>query len=108
MRHWVLGLALVSVFGFAHPGFSQESASSSILGQVLDSSQGALPGATVTVTDIGTAAQRVAITDAEGRFAIPGLRASRYALKAELQGFGRLRSRSSCFAPAKWLDRVSH
>jgi hypothetical protein len=42
---------------------------------------------TVTVTDIGTGAQRVAVTDPEGRFAIPGLRASRYMVKAELPGF---------------------
>ena len=87
MRCWVLGVAVVSMLGFPHTGFSQESASSSILGQVLDSSHGALPGATVTVTDVGTAAQRVAVTDAEGRFAIPGLRASRYALRVDLPGF---------------------
>jgi len=37
---------------------AQESASSGIVGQVLDTSKGAMPGATVTVTNTGTNAQR--------------------------------------------------
>jgi outer membrane receptor protein involved in Fe transport len=88
MRRCVTSLSLALSLMFPHLGIAQESASSSILGQVFDSSQAALPGATVTVVDIGTGAQRLAVTDSEGRFAIPGLRASRYLLKAELPGFG--------------------
>jgi outer membrane receptor protein involved in Fe transport len=87
MRRLMTSVTLVCVLAFSRTGFTQESASSSILGQVLDGSQASVPGATVTVIDIGTAAQRVAVTDSEGRFSIPGLRASRYSLKVELQGF---------------------
>lgn len=87
MRRWVTGVTLMSLLVFSHASLAQESASSSILGQVLDASQAAVPGATVTVTDIGTGAQRTAVTDSEGRFAVPGLRASRYAVRVELQGF---------------------
>ena len=47
---------------------AQQSASSGIVGQVLDSSGAAVPGATVTVVNTGTSAQRTATTDAEGRF----------------------------------------
>src|SRR5437899_625747 len=66
---------------------AQQSASSAILGSVIDTTQAALAGATVTMTQIGTGAQRVVVTDADGRFSIPGLRAATYALKVELAGF---------------------
>jgi outer membrane receptor protein involved in Fe transport len=66
---------------------AQESASSAIVGVVTDTTQGALPGATVTVTQIGTGAQRVVVTDSEGRFSVPGLRPATYDVKVELAGF---------------------
>ena len=67
--------------------FAQQSASSGLVGLVTDSSQGALPGATVTVTNVGTNAQRVTVTDAEGRFLVPALPPATYHIKVELQGF---------------------
>ena len=66
---------------------AQQSASSGLAGQVTDASQGAIPGATVTVTNVGTNAQRTTVTDAEGRFAIPALPPATYHIKIELQGF---------------------
>ena len=66
---------------------AQQSASSGIVGQVLDSSGAAVPGATVTVVNTGTSAQRTATTDAEGRFSFPSLPPATYTLHAELQGF---------------------
>lgn len=66
---------------------AQQSASSSFIGQVTDSTHAAVPGATVTITNTGTNAQRTAVTDGEGRFSIPGLPPATYDVKAELQGF---------------------
>lgn len=66
---------------------AQQSASSAIVGMVTDATQAALPGATVTVTQVGTGAQRVVVTDNEGRFSVPGLRAATYDIKIELAGF---------------------
>jgi hypothetical protein len=78
---WVLALG-------ASPGaLAQQSAASGIVGQVLDASGGALPGATVTLTNVGTSAQRTATTDAQGRFSFPSLPPATYTLRAELQGF---------------------
>jgi hypothetical protein len=68
-------------------GWAQESASSGIVGQVTDSTRGALPGATVTVTNTGTNAQRSAVTDTEGRFTIPNLPPATYTIRVELSGF---------------------
>jgi carboxypeptidase family protein/TonB-dependent receptor-like protein len=66
---------------------AQQSASAGLAGQVTDSSQGVIPGATVTVTNIGTNAQRTVITDGEGRFVVPALPPASYHIKVELQGF---------------------
>jgi outer membrane receptor protein involved in Fe transport len=66
---------------------AQQSASSGLAGQVTDSSQAGVPGATVTVTNVGTNAQRTAITDGEGRFSVPALSPATYHIKVELQGF---------------------
>src|SRR5437762_5250576 len=66
---------------------AQESASSGIVGQVIDSTKGAMPGASVTVINTGTNAQRVAMTDAEGRFSVPNLPPATYRIRVELSGF---------------------
>src|SRR5216117_2865393 len=66
---------------------AQESASSGIVGQVVDSTRGAMPGATVTVINVGTNAQRVVNTDAEGRFSVPNLPPATYSVRVELSGF---------------------
>ncbi len=52
---------------------AQQSASSAIVGQATDSTNAALPGVTVTVTNVGTNAQRIGVTDAEGLFSFPNL-----------------------------------
>ena len=63
----------VFVAGSARTAGAQESASAGIAGQVLDATRAAVPGATVTVINAGTNAQRVALTDTEGRFTVPNL-----------------------------------
>jgi hypothetical protein len=67
---------------------AQESASGGITGQVVDSTHAPLPGATVTVVNVGTNARRVATTDTDGRFTIPNLAAATYIVRVELTGFG--------------------
>jgi len=66
---------------------AQESASAGIAGQVLDTTHAIVPGATVTVINAGTNAQRVATTDGEGRFTIPNLPPATYTIRVELPGF---------------------
>src|SRR6185295_9431098 len=69
---------------------AQESASAGIAGQVLDSTKAAVPGASVTVVNAGTNAQRVATTDAEGRFTVPNLPPASYVIRVELSGFNTI------------------
>lgn len=87
MRRRVTGLTSASILLMCVAAFAQQSASSAIVGQVMDTTQGGLPGATVTVTNVGTGAQRSAVTDAEGRFSVPALLPATYQIHVELSGF---------------------
>ena len=87
MHSKFLSIAIASLFLVSAAVSAQQSASSGFAGQVTDSSQGGVPGATVTVTNVGTNAQRTAVTDGEGRFSIPALPPATYPIKVELQGF---------------------
>jgi Carboxypeptidase regulatory-like domain/TonB-dependent Receptor Plug Domain len=58
-----------------------------VRGQVLDSSKGALPGATVSMTNTETNEVATATTNAEGNYTIPFLRPGMYTLTIELSGF---------------------
>ena len=83
----LVGLTLAVLVALSSVAGAQESASSAIVGVVVDSTQASLPGATVTVTQVGTSAQRVVVTDGEGRFSVPGLRPATYNIRVELAGF---------------------
>ena len=72
---------------------AQESASSGIVGQVIDATKGAMPGATVTVINTGTNAQRVVTTDGEGRFSVPNLSPATYTVRVSSQASRRWSSR---------------
>jgi len=58
-----------------------------IKGQVTDSSQAALPGATITVRNQETNEVATATTNAEGLYTIPFLRPGIYTMTVELSGF---------------------
>src|SRR5215475_9453370 len=81
------GLACAAVLMLSIGARAQESASSGITGQVLDTSKAGVPGATITVTNLATNAQRVTQSDSEGRFSVPNLPPATYSLKIELSGF---------------------
>src|SRR6266513_1317426 len=87
MINRLVSLVLVAAICQATAVLAQESASAGIAGQVFDSSHAAVPGATVTVINAGTNAQRVATTDTEGRFTVPNLPPAAYVIRVELSGF---------------------
>jgi hypothetical protein len=58
-----------------------------ILGVVTDSQQAAVPGASVTVTNLGTNVASTVVTDAKGQYRVPYLISGTYAVKVELTGF---------------------
>jgi hypothetical protein len=80
---WALCAMLLSLAGTAH---AQEFRAT-IRGQVADTSDAALPGATVTVTNQDTNEVATAVTNAEGAYTIPFLRPGTYTLTVEMSGF---------------------
>src|SRR3974377_1387957 len=66
---------------------AQQTATSGIVGQVVDTTQADIAGAAVTVTNIGTHAQRTAMTDAQGNFSGPNRQPATYEVRVEKMGF---------------------
>jgi hypothetical protein len=85
-------LSIVAFVGLFHvllpeAAFSQGETTSAIIGQVSDASGGAVPGATVTVTNNETGLKRSASTDESGRFNFPQLKPGTYSVRVEAPGF---------------------
>src|ERR1700726_2773020 len=58
-----------------------------ILGTVRDASQGVVAGAKVTLRNLDTNVEREARTNEQGDYSFPGLRAGRYSVESEKEGF---------------------
>ena len=56
-------------------------------GSVRDQSGAALPGASVTITDVETGARRFIVTDQDGRYSAPSLSIGVYKIEATKEGF---------------------
>ncbi|MGB7230869.1 MAG: carboxypeptidase-like regulatory domain-containing protein, partial [Candidatus Acidiferrum sp.] len=80
-------LALTALFGVDSRVLAQGETTAAILGQVSDSSNAALQGATVTVTNRDRGLKRSALTDGEGRFNFPQLLPGTYVVQATAEGF---------------------
>jgi hypothetical protein len=68
-------------------GSALAQATATINGRVVDQAGAVLPGATVTVTNVGTGVVRSSVTNAEGLFSIPALDRGTYDIQAELEAF---------------------
>ena len=80
---------LFSLLASAAPAWAQDAA---IAGVVVDTSGAVLPGVTVTATSpVLIEKERVAITDAEGRYSITQLRPGEYNITFSLSGFSSVR-----------------
>jgi hypothetical protein len=66
---------------------AQGETTSAIVGQVLDTTNAVVPGATVAIANLETGMRRSAKTDDAGRFNFPQLKPGTYSVKAEAQGF---------------------
>src|SRR3984957_7959934 len=66
---------------------AQGETTSAIVGQVRDTTNAVVPGATVAIANLETGLRRSAKTDDAGRFNFPQLKPGTYSVKAEGQGF---------------------
>ena len=89
-RVLVSGTLLLSgvLLGLISPEIAAAQALSRIRGMVTDQSGGVIPGATVTVTDVGTNVRvRTVVSNDNGDYEVPDLHPSTYQIRAELSGF---------------------
>jgi hypothetical protein len=76
------------VLAIAAPALAQsQAANGSIEGTIIDTSGGALPGVTVTITNINTGLERSVVTNDRGLYRAPLLTLGTYRVVAELPGF---------------------
>ena len=69
---------------------AQQTDNGSFAGVVTDPEQKAVPGATVTVANLGTGLKRTATTGEDGRWTIAALSLGTYSVKAEAPGFKKV------------------
>src|SRR5262245_33651800 len=61
-----------------------------IVGRVTDDTGAVIPGANITVTNIGTNESRSVIANDNGEYAIPQIAPGQYTLTAEFTGFNKV------------------
>ena len=85
IRVTLLAIAVVSIMQTS--AWAQGETTSAIVGQVRDTTNAVVPGATVTIASPETGLRRSAKTDDAGRFNFPQLKPGSYSVKVEAQGF---------------------
>ena len=92
-----LALALAAPLSLAlSVSVDAQVATGTILGNVKDNSGGAVPGASVTATNVDTQFSRTTTTDAEGQYALPLLPLGNYKVEVALTASRTSRRPASC------------
>ncbi len=85
---WLLtGTVALVLVAVAPAAVGAQGGTGQIQGVALDEQGGVLPGVTVTLQNQASGVQRVAVTEADGRYRFPALGPGRYRLRVELAGF---------------------
>jgi hypothetical protein len=83
----VFGFVLIALL-LCHPSASAQLTTGTVSGTVIDQTKASLPGAEVTVRNVGTGLTRTVFANDNGRFEAPNLPIGDYEVTAALQGFG--------------------
>jgi hypothetical protein len=90
-RYLFLLLLTLALFCWPQPNaIGQSGTVGTLTGVVIDPNGASLAGVSVVVRNIGTDATRTVITDADGRWTLPGLPIGAYDVSYEATGFKRL------------------
>jgi len=85
-RFCLLGAMLALYPVYQRAVFAQNATTGSINGTVVDSSGAAVPGASITVTDLATREERTLTSNEEGRFTVPFLKPDNFEVSATAGG----------------------
>ncbi len=80
-------IILAAVMMLAAGNLHAQGATAAISATVLDPTGAAIPGASITVRNVGTAFTRSVISDDQGRYVAPELPIGEYEVQASLAGF---------------------
>jgi hypothetical protein len=82
----LVGVLFLSLL-VSSPALAQGTATSSIVGVVVDSADAVVPGATVLVKSDATGAESQAVTESNGSFTVPALNIGTYTITISMSGF---------------------
>src|SRR5213592_4617607 len=85
-----LALALGALLMLIPSTAAAQAVTGTLLGNITDSSGAAVPGATVTATDVGKNISRTAVSNEPGYYIFSSLPSGTYTVDAELQGFKKM------------------
>src|SRR5213594_253419 len=80
-------IILAAVMRLATGNLHAQGATAAISGTVLDPTGAAIPGASISVRNVGTAFTRTVISDDQGRYVAPELPIGEYEVQGSLPGF---------------------
>src|SRR5438132_742695 len=86
-RHIREFLTIVVLVALSALPVRAQVAQAELRGTIVDQSGGALPGVTVTATQVETGTSRVTVTTETGTYLMPALPVGTYSVKADLAGF---------------------
>jgi len=81
-----------------------QNVTGTLSGTVVDPQKQVVPGATVTVTNEGTAEARVVVTDTRGDFQAANLQPASYTVRVEMQGFRTIERKAIVLTAAERLS----
>ena len=92
-KNRILGIRVATVFGVVLAScaglWGQATTTSSVIGLVTDSTNSAIPGADVTLTDLGTKIAQKASTNQDGRYIFTNVNPGTYSVTVTKQGFAK-------------------
>jgi hypothetical protein len=84
-----LGIVALALFTFLTTAAYAQTAR--VTGTVIDPTKAVVPGATVTIVNVGTNDRRIVVSNERGQYNVPFLPSGRYTATCELQGFQTIR-----------------
>jgi len=86
-RRWLTAVTACLVLLVYAPGASAQAVKGELLGNIVDAGSLALPGVTVTITEVNTNISYTTTTNESGYYTFPSLKDGTYKVVAELTGF---------------------
>lgn len=86
-KFWSICFAFVFVMLFFAPNVLTQTFKATVVGTVTDPNGATVPGATVTIMEIGTGRTQSAVTNGDGNFTLQQLPPGKYDMRVEFTGF---------------------